>query len=360
MYAGDRGHNVSQYKEAIKRLAKFKEKSSLFKLKFEEALGLFEDEYFDFIYIDGYAHTGQDEGKTINDWYRKLKVGGFFAGHDYSSTWPKVIESVDSFALRNNLKINLTKKDKFPSWYVLKNKSCSFGFEYLRELKNWPLAVNNLLLCDPNSEEMKSKRATGIIDFLKSENIYDENKKVLDYGCGEGHLAKELNCTGYDIENHNWIDESSLTCDFEKVKANGPYDLIMLHDVVDHMKNIEDISNLKEVLNEDGKIFIRCHPWSGRHGGHLYQTENKAFIHLFLEEADDGLIKVKDPENFYQSLFEKLGYKVEKTFVHADPVESFFDNNHLIDKLKNVLEEGDIGKLKLKMTISFYDFILGV
>ena len=42
---------------------------------FANCVGRFPDGYFDFIYIDGYAHTGQDKGRTLSAWYSKLKPG---------------------------------------------------------------------------------------------------------------------------------------------------------------------------------------------------------------------------------------------------------------------------------------------
>lgn len=98
----------------------------LIRSTFDEALTLFEDEYFDFIYVDGYAHTGQEEGKTLYSWYRKLKKGGVFAGHDYHEKWPLTKKSVDNFVAENNLTLNITFEENdeknclYPSWYVLK------------------------------------------------------------------------------------------------------------------------------------------------------------------------------------------------------------------------------------------------
>jgi 16S rRNA C1402 N4-methylase RsmH len=67
MWAGDRGHDDKQYERAKQKLAQFSNKNTIIKKTFEEALSMFEDEYFDFIYVDGYAHTGQDSGKTLYD-----------------------------------------------------------------------------------------------------------------------------------------------------------------------------------------------------------------------------------------------------------------------------------------------------
>ena len=91
---------------------------------FESHLNSFNDETFDFIYIDGYACTGQDNGKTLDDWFCKLKPGGIFAGHDYHKKWRKTVNVVNAFANKNNLKLrileDLEKDYDFPSWYMFK------------------------------------------------------------------------------------------------------------------------------------------------------------------------------------------------------------------------------------------------
>lgn len=103
MWSGDRGHDVEEYKAALQRLLPYKERNSCLRMKFEEALSLFPDEYFDFIYIDGYAHTGQNSGRTLSDWWPKLKHGGVFSGDDYSPRWPPVMREVDEFMSRHDL-----------------------------------------------------------------------------------------------------------------------------------------------------------------------------------------------------------------------------------------------------------------
>lgn len=127
-YTGERGHDTKQYIKALKTLKEHETKNSLLRMNFCEALDFFEDNTFDFIYIDGYAHTGENEGKTLYDWYPKLKKGGMFAGDDYHSDWPKVIHHVDKFCKDNFLKLHIHKfknknndYSKYPSWYVFKN-----------------------------------------------------------------------------------------------------------------------------------------------------------------------------------------------------------------------------------------------
>ena len=101
-------HDYKEYLQASKVLSSFRERSVIIKLPFEEAVHLFANESFDFIYIDGYANTGQDEGRILREWWPKVKIGGIFAGHDYSTSWPKTIEEVDKFAKLNNIKLKFT------------------------------------------------------------------------------------------------------------------------------------------------------------------------------------------------------------------------------------------------------------
>ena len=120
-------HDYKEYLQASKVLSSFRERSVIIKLPFEEAVHLFANESFDFIYIDGYAHTGQDEGRILREWWPKVKIGGIFAGHDYSTSWPKTIEEVDKFAKLNNIKLKFTGEivgqGGHPSWYCRKSSS---------------------------------------------------------------------------------------------------------------------------------------------------------------------------------------------------------------------------------------------
>jgi Methyltransferase domain len=127
MYKGDRGHDNRQYMQAVQRLSPYQSRNTLIKLKFEEAINLFPDEYFDFIYIDGYAHTGEEGGKTMHDWFCKLKFGGVISGHDYS--FSLVRDSVDKFSEAFGLQIHVVD-DKSAgwncsaaSWFAIKSKA---------------------------------------------------------------------------------------------------------------------------------------------------------------------------------------------------------------------------------------------
>ncbi len=85
-------------------------------MRFEDAINLFEDEFFDFVYIDGYAHTGQENGSTIDQWYPKVKKGGVLSGHDYHPKFPLVIAAVDRFAAKHREKLLFIHDDDEGNW----------------------------------------------------------------------------------------------------------------------------------------------------------------------------------------------------------------------------------------------------
>lgn len=88
----------------------------------------FSDNYFDLIFIDA-LHTYNGVKSDINSWYRKVKSGGIFCGHDYL---PRdqygVVKAVNEMVKEYNLedrffvaKIEGGKGgNSLPSWYVVK------------------------------------------------------------------------------------------------------------------------------------------------------------------------------------------------------------------------------------------------
>jgi hypothetical protein len=126
MWAGDRGHGVEQYREAIARLNPYRDRNALMRMRFDEALPLFGDESLDFIYVDGYAHDGELDGATFRDWFPKLKRGGIIAGDDYAPEWPLVVKAVDAFVAENGLELHVidcheeTWNSMYPTWFAMK------------------------------------------------------------------------------------------------------------------------------------------------------------------------------------------------------------------------------------------------
>lgn len=134
MWAGDRGHDDSQRHRAETRLKPYSDRNTIIWSTFKDALDKFSNNYFDIIYVDGYAHTGQEGGKTLTDWWPKLKPGGIMAGDDYDPAWPLTQQCVDQFVKQKHLTLTVFEFDnsesdpwsKHPSWWVRKPHNTSF------------------------------------------------------------------------------------------------------------------------------------------------------------------------------------------------------------------------------------------
>jgi cephalosporin hydroxylase len=77
-----------------------------------------EDNYFDFIYID----TGHTYDLTVAELalsLKKVKIGGYICGHDYSlTTFPGVYRAVNEFISNTKYELLTTTDDKLPSFVI--------------------------------------------------------------------------------------------------------------------------------------------------------------------------------------------------------------------------------------------------
>jgi len=263
-------------------------------------------------------------------------------------------------------------------------------FDYLKSLLEgdvWPDAVDYDLICDTTSEDDKLERAEGIIELMIEQHL--ENLSFLDFGCGEGHIVnksleqKPKMAVGYDIvipkqSDYEWNNIENqektgmlLTTNFDEVKELAPFDVILVYDVIDHIENEtakEMVEKVMEVSGDKTRIYIRCHPWCGRHGGHLYNSINKAFVHMVFSDeeleqlgVDTSLSptqKVIRPVMTYDNLFNNLDDVIVKyKNIDRSHVEEFFYKNKIVNKrLMNTL---DLSKFNgFQMEQSFLDFVI--
>jgi len=263
--------------------------------------------------------------------------------------------------------------------------------EYIVKLvksDEWPTAVNPALICDRHSEKDKNDRARGIVAHTIEDDL--NGKIFLDFGCGEGHVAVEaanyaVLAVGYDILAQQWNklpqkDNLYLTTNWQDMKEKGPYDVIMLHDVLDHalvsegmdapgllLKKVAD-----ELLKQDGKVYLRVHPWCSRHGTHMYQDLNKAYVHLVLapqeltflgfDDINSTVQKVIRPIGTYRGWIEKAGLKIVDERIMKEPAERYFFAPKIVNRIiKHVGLTDDNGELTMpefQMTVQFIDYVL--
>lgn len=237
----------------------------------------------------------------------------------------------------------------------------------------WPMAVPRHMIVNTGDVKVKQYRAAQIASIM---NLPIGNAKVLDYGCGDGYVSRELaksaaSVVGFDIKaDASWANASNLTLtqDIEVAKSGGPYDVVLLYDVVDHLEGTDPDSLFKfieSVLSESGKGFVRFHPWTSKHGGHLYDKVNKAFVHLVYTPDElaslgytlDHNLKITRPMAAYDSFFEKNGLEIINRKVQSERVEEYVGES-LMSRIKKVTWNGAIETdvaLKI-MGIQFVDY----
>jgi hypothetical protein len=129
LYTIDEYNNRSDsFSHALNAIAPFESKSTLIRETFEIAASRFNNEFFDWVYVDGFAHDGQNDGKTFSQWWPKVKSGGIFGGNNYEmNLWPLLVKRLHSFALRVERDIYIIDcapsdgvYGESPSWFMCK------------------------------------------------------------------------------------------------------------------------------------------------------------------------------------------------------------------------------------------------
>ncbi len=71
-------HNINEYKTAL-RLIGLGQNYHLLRMTFDKAIDLFPNCHFDFAYVDCCTRTSEEGGRTLLNWYARLKPGRIMA-----------------------------------------------------------------------------------------------------------------------------------------------------------------------------------------------------------------------------------------------------------------------------------------
>jgi 2-polyprenyl-3-methyl-5-hydroxy-6-metoxy-1,4-benzoquinol methylase len=258
-------------------------------------------------------------------------------------------------------------------------------FEKIVNDPEWPEAVPSDLLADETPEDMMA-RATGLLEATIDRNL--EGLSFLDFGCGEGYtipavLEKGVSeAVGYDIkESPAWDSLVYKTCNKGYFTSNyddlepASFDVILLYDVLDHAEKPQEVlERVGKLLAPNGIVYVRCHPWTSRHGGHMYRTLNKAYVHLAVDDVHlkrmgyttEPMRKVLRPLKHYKEIIQAAGFKAVRDYVKNDPMENFFRNNENVKKALHRHWDTerlrtpplDDAKINHILEIEFVDFVL--
>jgi SAM-dependent methyltransferase len=263
----------------------------------------------------------------------------------------------------------------------LKKRGLSQSDKYEKELQEirtildtheWPIAVDHSCICDDEGKAVL--RADSILDLLVGEHMKD--KRFLDYGCGKGHVVMRAKTRdtrlsfGYDVDlSQCTFPREFFASHFEKVREQAPFDIVLLHDVLDHavlMDPIQILMQVKSVLAPRGRVYVKNHPWSSRHGGHLYLQKNKAYLHLVLDSVElsraGGLqcepnVRVLKPLETYRHWFSQAGFHVASEIPILDQVEPFFTDPGIINNRLKAHFDNQATMIN-HLSVSFAEYIL--
>ncbi len=259
------------------------------------------------------------------------------------------------------------------AWIAARKKHVSD----LMAIDCWPEAVKNHLIANSNKEN-QINRANSVLDATLDRPI--ENLSVLDFGCGDGWIARQAalrgatSVVGYDIvksDNWNTIQKVKFTDDINELKEES-FDVIILYDVLDHCKDPVGVMQKVKSLLRFGQsiVYVRCHPWTSRHATHVYkQGLNKAYVHLFLTQdeireqinGEEPLFTrpEKTPLQAYHWWFNDLKI-IKERVIKDEPLSSFF----LVPSFKELiineqqLKPNEVEGFFNDMQIQFIDFNL--
>lgn len=244
--------------------------------------------------------------------------------------------------------------------------------EALLAIDCWPEAIAARSAAKPTTSD-QINRANSVLDMMIDKSL--DKAHFLDYGCGEGYVAKKAldrgaaTSTAYDlVSSTSWDDPNVIYTTKSSDLKPQFYDAIFLYDVIDHcLDAIAVMKHIKSLLKPGGFVYVRCHPWTSKHATHLFRDGfNKAFIHLFLTEAEIKELGYtpmftrheKNPLEAYRWFFHE--FKIEKEHVLKESLGDFF----LVPSFKElVLTEQEIPDNQAKeffesMQITFVDFRL--
>lgn len=158
---------------------------------------------------------------------------------------------------------------------------------------------------------------------------------------GRVKLAKEFMAEELDKNKVRFFNKDIH--DITKEELGNGFDLIILKDVIEHVHDQEKmLRKLRDLLNENGIIFIGMPPWCMPFGGHQQMLQNKwlsklPYYHILprpiyktmLKMGDkrqgvvDGLLEVKDTQisiNRFYKISKKAQLKVlKKQFYFINP-----------------------------------------
>jgi SAM-dependent methyltransferase len=215
-----------------------------------------------------------------------------------------------------------------------------------------------------------------------NEELNLSNKRVLDFGCGMGGMsiwyATNWDCfvCGIDIDSHHIQVARALKEEFEvknlifeekDILAQippGPYDIIFMNDVVEHIPIhiLESIlQRLSQMLRPEGIMYVSYPPWQGPYASHINRVLKlpwcqflpDALISNYLEKNNIDIVGKLESTllEVYKGL-NKMSHKKLDQLLQKNHLEIFFRYSHSILNKKKLTRNINVTAFPFNLLIT--------
>lgn len=167
--------------------------------------------------------------------------------------------------------------------------------------------------------------------WFRDLGLKDKSDKILDVGCGNGKLVKQMfqvgftNLTGIDpyIEKDLTYNNNLKILKKSIFEIDGQFDIIMMHHSLEHMADqFEVLSRIYQLLAANGKLLIRIpimsEPLFQKYGVNLMSLDPPR--HFFIHSLKS-----------INRLLRKVGFTVKKIVYDTEPFDIISTEQYLRD-----------------------------
>ena len=155
----------------------------------------------------------------------------------------------------------------YESHDLLKCSDC--GFIFMRKIPtNAELESYYSVYAYENEKEMSEPTRVSLESLVKGSDLYRQNNRILDVGCGEGWILEVAKKNGWDVYGTEYSARAIEICEAkgikmykgvlkpEEMQANE-FDVIVSSETIEHINNPrEDFSNICKLLRKGGLLYV--------------------------------------------------------------------------------------------------------